>query len=290
MISRIVARLNWYKRLLLAKLGIKRKYKIGNTYIFLDYTHRLPDYQLAHPNYDRFLPHIATYLPSESVVIDVGANVGDTLAGMVGKKADLEYVCIEADKYFYDCLLKNIRRIMKQSPGSKIHAINRLVGKNIGNVSLVGEWGTKRATLGGEIKSERLSRVLEKIGVKNRISLIKSDVDGYDYDVIRSAYDLLGSNPFLYFECQCDNYDQLSGYKEVFSEIEEKGFNNFSLFDNFGQFFCTTKSLSEIDQLLDYVYRQNHGKGTRTLFYYDVLAYHDEAHAQVDSIISAYIK
>ena len=108
MIHKIIQKLNWYFRTLLTKLNIKRKYLIGNSYLKLDYNSRLPDFKSSFLDYDRFLPHFVKYLPANSSVVDVGANVGDTLFEMVNANSNLEYICIEADGNFYKDLKINV--------------------------------------------------------------------------------------------------------------------------------------------------------------------------------------
>ncbi|MEI7464384.1 MAG: hypothetical protein WCJ87_03490 [Burkholderiales bacterium] len=50
--------------------------------ILMPKNHRLAEYKKRHRLYDQFLPHLARYLPTGGVVVDIGANVGDTLAAM----------------------------------------------------------------------------------------------------------------------------------------------------------------------------------------------------------------
>jgi tRNA G46 methylase TrmB len=53
----------------------------------------LPIYQRAHPKYDRFLPHLVKYFNSAKyIVVDIGANVGDSLAGMIEKNSKLNFI------------------------------------------------------------------------------------------------------------------------------------------------------------------------------------------------------
>jgi len=75
-------------------------YSIGHYSIKLPYGHNLPGFQRNHPHYDRFLPHLAKYLPGGSFVVDVGANCGDTFAGMFNENPSLNFVCVEADAFF----------------------------------------------------------------------------------------------------------------------------------------------------------------------------------------------
>ena len=85
MLRIILNKIDWYKRVLLTILNIKRKYDIKGYKIKLDYTHLLPDYKNDNPYYDSFLPHLVKYLPAKSLVIDVGANVGDRVGFVVGE-------------------------------------------------------------------------------------------------------------------------------------------------------------------------------------------------------------
>ena len=81
-------------------LRIDQKYRVGNSTIVIPPDHRLRVCQNAYKQYDRFPPHLAKYLEDGSVVIDVGANVGDTVAAMVSSNDRLRYVCDEADDVF----------------------------------------------------------------------------------------------------------------------------------------------------------------------------------------------
>jgi FkbM family methyltransferase len=292
MYNKIIWKLNWYFRKLLTKLNIKRKYPIGNTYIKLDYNHTLPDNQLAFPYYDRFLPHFVKYLPANSSVVDVGANVGDTLIGMANANANLEYICIEADNNFFNDLKINVLTLLKQFPALKVRTVKQFVGKEIDNIileSAEGTGGTKSAKIGGEIRSKCLDVILSECGidVKN-LSLIKTDVDGFDYDVIRSSYEAMSYKPFIYFECQYENPQQLDGYRVVFKELKDKGYERFAFFDNYGQYMCKVESIEEIHSLLSYIAKQNFKGGSRTIGYYDILAYSAASNDLVSRVLKDY--
>jgi len=290
MLKKIFKKLMWYKNALLKFLGVKRSYRINNHTIKIDFTHKLPDYQNANPLYDRFLPHLVKYLPEKSVVIDVGANVGDTLAGMAGSNDKLKYLCIEASKDFFSDLKKNTDSLLAQNSNLQISLVNEFVGKDLTDVEMLGHGGTKKAVVGGgDIKSKTMFSIINDLNIKySNVSLLKSDVDGFDWDVIRSSYKLLEHNPYVFFECQYDNHEQLKSYKNLFSEMVSIGYSKFAFFDNFGQYLLSTESLGTVSQLLNYVKKQNFNNSTRTIYYYDVLAYTDIKTFETESIIDAY--
>ncbi len=286
---KIYLKIEWLFRVFLNTLGLKRKYLIDDISISIDYVHRLPDYQRDHPKYDKFLPFFVKYLPNNSIVVDVGSNVGDTVVGMCQKNPNLEYFCIEADKKYFNDLLINVNNLKKIYPKVIIHTLNKFIGKNMNNVSLKkGTEGTNTSVKGGNIKSFTLSNVMKKFENNKTISLLKTDVDGYDYDVIKSSYSRLSKETFLFFECYYENISQYKNFKSFFRELYQKKYNNFAVFDNFGQFICITDNLNQINELLSYVLNQNLGKGTRTFFYYDVLAFNNLARRKIVKILEDY--
>lgn len=289
-LKRILKKIIWYVRILLTNLKIKRKYRIGKSYIMLDYTSKLPDYQNSFPFYDRFLPHFAKYLSLNSIVIDIGANVGDTVVSMINSNLNLKYICIEADKHFFSYLEKNISALLKQFPNLQVKLIQEFVGKNLNNVKLEGKFGTKHAKLGGKITSKTLDNILKELfNDYKQISLIKTDVDGFDYDVIRSGIKSISHNPFLYFECDYSNKYQLNEYKKLFFELKQKGYNRFTFFDNYGHYLCDTDQLNLINNLLDYAATKKlYLKNNKTINYYDVLAYNNNKSKLVLQAIKKY--
>lgn len=289
MLKKILNKFVWQWRKALGKAGIKRTIIVNGSPISLDYTHKLPDYQKRHPLYDRFLPHLVSYLTKDSVVIDVGANVGDTLSGMAGANPTLQYVCIEAADDFFADLKKNSEILKSRLNILEVTLVKQFIGNDIDSVNLSGSGGTKHAEIGGYIKSKTLYEVVSDLKIPvEKIRLIKTDVDGFDWDVIRSSYDLLGNHPYIFFECQYDSISQLNNYKDMFNELLKIGYANYSIFDNFGQYICTLNNSQNIVEFLDYVANQNFSNHTRTIFYYDVLAYDQRDLNAVQAILGDY--
>ena len=287
-IRELVDRL-WFE--LRVALKIDQRYLVGEIFVKLPPDHLLPLYQRTHKNYDRFLPHLAKYLPRQSIVVDVGANCGDTVAAMASANDDLHYVCIEADETFFKYLESNIGKIESKYKSIVCEVHRQLIGKSVSNVIMEGTGGTKRAIAShgiDSLRSKTLDEVLEDFD-PSRISLIKSDVDGYDYDVINSAESILEAcDPFLYFECQYENKQQLDGYFECLGRIDGMGYSNFALFDNFGGLICESIDRPVLRQFLSYVWRQNREEAMRTIYYFDVLAYNTSHKELVSSVLRDY--
>jgi FkbM family methyltransferase len=248
---------------------------------------RTLEYQRNNPKYDSFLPHLAQYLPGGSTVIDVGANIGDTLAAMANVNDSLEFICIEAHERFFERLLANIARIRAAKPSLKVHAIKALAGQNVAGVVLEDHKGSGAvAKVGGSANAKPLDEIAAQA---SDVRLIKSDVDGFDYDVIDSATRLLRRfKPLVFFECQIDEEAQRKGYRATFRSLAAAGYSDWTLFDNFGEIVIRTVDLDAVEQLLDYVWQQTAGRSTRTIYYFDVLAAQAQDAALIGQILKDY--
>lgn len=252
-------------------------YSYGQFSIQLPIGHMLPTYQQQHKLYDRFLPHLAKYLCSVDMVIDVGANCGDTLAAMFSENSSLRYVCIEPDDEFYEYLEKNVAQIKQSFPNASIQLLQCLISDIDVSAGLSGSGGTKHrdedAVTGSRFKSRRLAEVLSEVNSGKCLRLIKSDVDGYDYDVLNSAGEWLNSEKLiLFFECMYSDAIQRDGYIKLIEKLFARGFSDYWIFDNFGSLILHSVNADTILQLIDYVWRQNQGAASRSIYYFDILA------------------
>ena len=52
---------------------------------------------------------------------------------------------------------------------------------------------------------------------------------------------------------------------------------------------CTVQNIEEINDLLNYIYRQNFYDQTTTISYYDVLAFSDKSNKLIKKVIEDYV-
>ena len=267
----------------------KIEYAYKGFSILLPADHMLPTYQQLHLKYDRFLPHLSKYIPHNATIIDVGANCGDTLAGMVEQNPHAKFICIEPDDAFHNELTSNINRITKFLPKLDVTVQKYLVGKSISNASLAGVEGSKHAIPGsGTQTSKPLDEILKSINC-SPVKLLKIDVDGFDYDVIDSAHDLLVlQHPLLFFECQYEFDYQKAGYEKTITWLRSIDYTDWTIFDNFGEIVLRTNDIQQLFQLMEYIWKQNKKVTTRTIYYYDVLAATTRDKELIDNVLSTY--
>ena len=81
--------------------NIDQKTLINGLEIVLPPEHLLTLYNYIYPKYDTFLPELVSNIDKNMSVIDIGANVGDTLVRLIASNSKLNYYSIEADEYFF---------------------------------------------------------------------------------------------------------------------------------------------------------------------------------------------
>jgi hypothetical protein len=92
-----------------------------------------------------------------------------------------------------------------------------------------------------------------------------------------------------YFECQLDHKFQKTGYERTIANLQSKGYVNWVILDNFGEVVLRTNDIRQINQLFDYVWRQNIRRTTRTIYYFDALASTKKDSALINKVIDDYL-
>ena len=95
------------KRQLRIFFNIDQIIYIDKKKIILPPGHLLSLYESIYPKYDRFLPNVIREIKENEVIIDIGANIGDTLFRLLNINSKPYYYCIEADNFFFEYIKKN---------------------------------------------------------------------------------------------------------------------------------------------------------------------------------------
>ena len=255
------------------KFNIDQSYFVGGSELRLPAEHRLPESQAVHSLYDRFLPYIVKELRPNSSVLDIGANIGDSLAAMAASNQSLNYLCIEPEVSFIKYLNHNIGGLVNQYPKLRVSVDSRLISASEEHKILVGENGTRRAELAtvSGLRATSVDALCEEFDLRD-VSLIKSDVDGWDWDVIRSSLKVIKRDkPIIYFEMMITDSKVLMEYSTTLNQILELGYSRFYLFDCFGAFMFETSDLEAISQYGEYLLSQFNSETTRAIYYIDIM-------------------
>lgn len=264
-------------------------YGCGRLEIRLPHGHTLPKYQQRHPDYNRFLPHLVKYIESPATIIDVGANCGYVTAAMAQENDRASYICIEPEPVFNTYLQANVASLRSRCPDVQVTILEELVGKSMKNAVLQNTGGTSVAVPGaGRMMARTLDDIMRGVSGPD-VRLLKSDVDGFDYDVLQSAEELIRSQrPPIYFECQHDTDEQKEGFEKIITWLSSAGYARWALFDNFGGLIMVTEDTGPVFSLMNYIMKQTRGPGTRTIYYMDIFCVCPEYVALMEAALESY--
>lgn len=247
-------------------------YRVGAHNISLPARHELPKYQEAHRLYDRFPLILGEVLPTADLIVDVGANVGDTAAAFCNA-AGRRIICVEGSRRFFGLLEENARMLRRH--GHEITCVNALIGPPgiSGEIREGASSGELLPTKDGrqtQSLDEAISPLLQS---DSRIVLIKTDTDGMDGSILLSGERSLRQHePLLLWENEIKTAESFSTYSAAFRMLESIGYNRFSVFDNFGNLILETATIHQLDSLSRYVLSMEEQQSTRTVYYFDVFA------------------
>ncbi|MES2387918.1 MAG: FkbM family methyltransferase [Bacteroidota bacterium] len=268
-----------------------KNYKIGRYNIDIPDNFSLPGHQVNFKLYDRFLPVLAKNVDSPTkVIIDVGANIGDTAIAML-QECSNPIICIEPSDVFFKYLETNL---------GKLNAVDRARIKTI--KSLAGS-GSISGTLDHNTESTASIKIAENPTSETHVSLdkliadntnvimLKVDTDGFDFDVIRSAKQILTeSEPVLFWENEISEDFQFNGYLEMYEILKAKGYKYLYIFDNFGNLIAEESDFNTLENINRYLFTMKTSNTTRTFYYTDVLAVTDKYHHLAQKAISDFRK
>lgn len=238
--------------------------------LFCNFSHRLPFYQKEFPLYDRQLAKLCAFLQRQYDrplnIVDVGANVGDTVLN-IGLK-DAFYLCVEGNDYYGKYIKRNLHQYRY---ALEKHYLTD--DDHQGSFSVETANGTARLVNSGSSQGVPLVTLDWIINNKYgdcHFDLLKVDTDGFDFRVLRGSEAFLKRDaPLVFFEWDRESWeDQGEKPMEVMPFLSSLGYDNCILFDNFGASFCAL-SVADEDLLSKYILN-THGDGLP--FYYDVLA------------------
>lgn len=267
----------------------RTQYAIGNINIEMPADHDLPKFQEKWRLYDRFLPVLTKHISSDKLIIDVGANIGDTAIAML-QTCKNPILCIEPSSVFVPFLERNLRRL-PTSLADRITLATKMVGT--GEIS-----GSLEHTKGGTAKVNMMVSAevinfcsLDSLVADNvAVQLIKVDTDGFDFDVLKSATKVIArSNPILFWENALFEDFQLTGYEALYQRLDQKGYKHIWIFDNYGNVISKDSGFDTLRDINRYVYSMEKSRCTRTIYYTDVLACTERYWKEVELGVQDYL-
>lgn len=153
-------------------------------------------------------------LDKDSFVLDVGANVGSHTLGFAPHVSKV--VAFEPDPECHELLVKNVG-MQDRSVARKISINPIALGDSVQEVSTQFDYGKTKVRPGGSIVQTKL----DNIQGFPRIDLIKIDVEGMEYNVLKGAQNTITYfRPILFIEMQDASLNSL-----VFDFLDNLSYN-----------------------------------------------------------------
>ena len=264
-----------------------KKIIIGQYSLTANSDHSLDIYLENYSDYSQNFPRVAYKILEDEpnhTIVDVGANIGDTVALLRKYNVTNHVFCIEGDEVYYNLLIENTKQfqnvsLLKYYLSNNDEKKGYYVEKKNGTARIV---ETQNSTIQTSIITLDTLSTINNLGT---VRIIKIDTDGFDCKIIKGSLGLIEKyKPVLFFEYDYDLSKQQNEEPiEILSILRSKGYNGIIYYDNFGKLICATSLQNDLQLKILDRYIQN-GKGSFP--YYDVFVFHQSDESLMKEIIA----
>lgn len=248
---------------------------IHGRHLKLPLSHTLPNYLKRFPFYDQLPRRISEYIHHKQGhlnCIDVGANIGDTIASFYREDTDT-FLAIEPNPTFGKLLSENWGWSKNVTMVSDICSSGRgegtfIIQEKNGTASIL------KTEHGSQMSRRPLNEIVNDYPFAANVNVLKIDTDGHDFQVIEGSSKLLSRNfPVILFECDAfENTNYVQDCLRTLNFLNKQiGYNFFLLYDNFGA-LMGRYSLSDLSPFRNLLFYQL----TSNFYYFDILVMRDE--------------
>lgn len=240
----------------------------------LPLSHPLPMYYDEHRYYDRLPQRLGQYLRQKYgfiKCIDVGANIGDSVASFYPNDAD-SFLAIEPNPNFHAFLIAN----WHGSENITVLSVICSSDSSTEGFTILEKNGTASITRtedGAAMTRRPLDAIANDIPAFKDANVIKIDTDGHDFEVIAGAANLISRHkPAVLFECDVfANANYVEDCLQTLKFFAHSGYHHFLLYDNVGSLLgkYSLFDLSAFKSLLFY-------QLTSEFKYFDILVMKDD--------------
>ena len=250
---------------------------LGRRTLWINWSHNLPSFLEQFPNYETEIGRLAALIHARCgrlTMVDVGANVGDTIA-LLPELPAARFLCVEGSRRYFDLLVRNF------GSNINVHCVNALISDGemqMPNAELVEIHGSAHLrktpiTVPGGSRFETLDAVIDRHSQFSNANFLKIDTDGFDFRVLKGAAGLLArSRPALHFELAFRFWEEVgeTSMFDALTWLADAGYRRGILYDNLG-FLIGADSFEKPVKLTafrDYGLRRHD-------FYLNVVAFHE---------------
>jgi FkbM family methyltransferase len=226
-------------RRLLLLLGDRPYYaNIHGREILLPVSHKLPIYIANYPYYDKLPMRLADHLRKRHgflSMIDIGANVGDTILACVSDETD-KFLGVELNPGFIWYLEQNCKGIRNFTLVRALCSSRDASGVIVQIDTSNGTSQARNTSSGIAVQEKKLDTILAENPHMNNFNFLKIDTDGGDFDVIFGAQESIrAAKPAILFECDhFNNPNYVLDYSKIMELLRDVGYEIVIAYDNLG--------------------------------------------------------
>ena len=199
---------------------------------------QLPIWLQQEPAYDRLLQRLGTFIrhrEGQIRAIDVGANIGDSIAA-IGVELGDRFLAIEPSERFFRYLVMNWGLVSEVTSLQAACASGGAAESFSVDHYRRGTATVVRAPPDDGLAFKTLDAIVQSIPAFEEIDLLKIDTDGWDLDVIRGAEETIRRfQPIVLFEV--DSFSEASYVDRCIDSLNFfglAGYGGFLVYDNAG--------------------------------------------------------
>ena len=224
-------------------------YRIGDIELALPLSHDLPAIRGQYPDYSnnlvRLVSTLAQAMPVEDIaVVDIGANIGDTVA-LVRQAGRCPVLCLEADPGYFELLTRNTAAL----PDVERELVLVGTGEVTGHV-LQRAKGSAGLVATGSASGQRTDRLRDILARHPRFArprLVKIDTDGFDGLILEAELDWLAeTTPVLFWEYAPFLWPAGHAGEQVFGKLRAAGYGTVLVYESTGHFRQTIALQDEV--------------------------------------------
>jgi FkbM family methyltransferase len=247
-------------------------FSLGPYLLRVPLSHELPFYKRRLPDYALNLGKVSALARlkyPDLKMIDVGANVGDSVA-IVRGYGDHPVLCLEGEPRFFQLLEQNTQHL----PAIELEqTFIGVAGDHVSSIST--QRGNAQVRLGAAPGTANICTLSEALSRHPRFAtakLLKIDAEGFDCRIIAAEAGFLRRlKPVLFFEYDPKSCELLGQEAfPVFAQLSSLGYSTMLIYQNVGRYLMSL-NLDQVDALEDIHHFISDLGG-----YCDVVAFHRE--------------
>ena len=263
------------RRLMVKQTDPLVRYHLDGFELMLPLSHDLPFHRKAYPQYSTNLARAAQQVMTKYPMagcIDIGANVGDTVA-ILRRRVHTPILCLEGDRRYFSILQMNMTKF------KDVYLEEVFVANKVGQLqgSLNAERGSARLVTAhsaeNRISTQTLSDILSRNPQFTNITkLIKIDTDGFDCLILQSEMALLATlKPVVFFEYDPYLFGHYmdDGFK-IFESLRQVGYQYMLIWENVGDYLLSVDLNNQL--LIEDIHHFYSGRFSYR--YCDICAFH----------------